>query len=141
MSSEPIDLAALAAQARAGHETRVVDEATGAEKGVKLFRYDLVPTRPLAEVALHYGLGAVKYAERNWEAGYPYSRSYSALQRHAQAWWGGEDLDPEFGTSHLAAVVWHALAEMQFLEDHPDLDDRPARPANPSRHPSAGQRR
>ena len=79
-----------------------------------------------SELATLYGLGAEKYAPRNWERGYDYSLSYAALQRHANLWWDGEDLDEEIGVSHLASVAWHALALMTFLDTHPELDDRPA---------------
>ena len=35
-----------------------------------------------------------------------------------------KDLDEETGTSHMAAVVWHAFALMEFLHTHPEFDDR-----------------
>lgn len=106
-------------------ETRVVDPSTGAAKGQKLERYDLIPVEPLREVARHYGVGASKYAIRNWEKGYDWSLSYAALQRHANAFWGGESYDPESNTHHLAAVVFHALALMEYEETNTDKDDRP----------------
>lgn len=106
-------------------EERVVNADTGGEKGSKLERFDLIPTAPLAEVARHYGRGASKYEDRNWERGYKWSLSYAALQRHANAFWGGETFDPETGSHHLAAVVFHALAMMEWGRTHPELDDRP----------------
>lgn len=108
-------------------ERRIVDPETGAEKGEKLARFDLIPTGPLWQVAEHYGLGAAKYAERNWEGGYRWSLSFGAMQRHAWAFWNGEDDDPETGTSHLAAVVFHAFALMEYRCTHPERDDRPRR--------------
>lgn len=107
------------------NEVRTKNPITGGEKGQKLARYDLIPVKPLRVVAEHYGRGAAKYAERNWERGYDWSLSYAALQRHAQAFWGGEDNDPETNTPHLAAVVFHALALLEYGETHPELDDRP----------------
>jgi len=106
-------------------EVRVVDPETKAEKGQKLYRYDLIPVNPLAKVALHYGVGAAKYEERNWERGYTWSLSYAALQRHANAFWGGESYDSETATHHLAAVVFHALALMEYEDTNKDKDDRP----------------
>jgi 5'(3')-deoxyribonucleotidase len=105
-------------------EVRVVNKTTGGQKGSKLERYDLIPTGPLAEVARHYGRGARKYDDHNWRRGYDWSLSYAALQRHAQAFWDGEDIDPETGSHHLAAVVFHALAMMEWGKTHPELDDR-----------------
>lgn len=108
-----------------GREVRSVNPLTGGEKGVKPERYDLIPVEPLRQVARIYGYGAAKYADRNWEQGYEWSKSYAALQRHANAFWGGEDIDPESGLPHLASVVFHALAMLEWASTHPELDDRP----------------
>lgn len=104
-------------------ETRTVS-ASGGEKGVKPARYDLIPVGPLRTVAEHYGVGAKKYADRNWEKGYEWNKSYAAMQRHANQFWGGEDIDEDTGSPHLAAVVFHALALLEFANTHPEYDDR-----------------
>lgn len=75
-------------------------------------RYDLYPTDAhRAEVdVLTYG--AKKYLEdRNWERGLKWSRVYAAARRHMEAWWKGEDKDPESGKSHID----HARACLTFL--------------------------
>lgn len=105
-------------------EIRVVNEETGGEKGQKLARFDLIPAKPLWAVAEHYGKGARKYADRNWERGYAWSLSIGALERHLNLFKQGETLDEETGSPHLAAVVFHALALLEFSETHPELDDR-----------------
>jgi hypothetical protein len=107
-------------------EVRTVNETTGGEKGQKLARFDLVPVRPLTYLAEHYGKGARKYANRNWERGYDWSLNYAALMRHVTQWWNGEDVDEETGSHHLVAVAWHAFALLEFAETHPELDDRPS---------------
>lgn len=109
-------------------EEVVYNEKTGARKGSKLARFDLIPTGPLTQLAEHYGRGSKKYEDRNWEKGYDWKYSYSALQRHANAFWGGEDIDEETGSPHIIAVAWHALALAEFMQTHPELDDRPAKP-------------
>jgi hypothetical protein len=109
----------------ASGETIVTNDTTGGKKGAKIERYDLIPVEPLAEVARVYGLGAKKYAERNWEKGYDWSLSYAALQRHVNAFWKGEDTDPECKTCHLANVVFHCFAMMEWMKTHPELDNRP----------------
>lgn len=106
-------------------EWRVVNAETGGEKGQKLARFDLIPARPLELLAEHFGRGARKYEDRNWERGYKWSLSFGAMMRHAWAWWRGEDIDPETGSPHLVAVAWHALALQEFADKHPRLDDRP----------------
>ena len=60
----------------------------------------------------------------NWRQGYAWSLSYAAMQRHANLFWSGEDVDPETGCEHMASVVFHALALMTFALEHPEKDDR-----------------
>lgn len=111
---------------RHGDEIRTVS-STGGEKGVKLARFDLIPALPLRQVAEHYGKGAEKYEARNWERGYEWSKSFGALMRHAWQFWDGEDIDEETGSHHATAVVFHALALLEFTSTHPEFDDRPAK--------------
>lgn len=128
------------------HEIRTAS-STGGEKGTKLARFDLMPVEALEEVASRFGLGAMKYENRNWERGYEWSKSYGALQRHAWAFWRGEDdddlgeeayraagLNPEDfkvdgripGSSHLAAIACHALFLLHWSRTHTEFDDRPS---------------
>lgn len=107
-------------------ETRTTS-STGGQKGVKPERYSLVPVEPLASVARLYAFGVKKYAAHNWRLGYEWSKSYDSLFRHANASMAGEDIDPETGEPHLAGVVFHAFALMEYLF-HPERyamhDDR-----------------
>lgn len=105
-------------------EVRVVNPATGGAKGQKLARFDLVPSRALWSLAEHYGRGAQKYEDRNWERGTQWSLNFAALMRHAWQWWQGEDIDAETGSHHMTAVAWHAFALLEFATTHPELDDR-----------------
>lgn len=98
--------------------------STGGQKGVKPERYDLIPVEPLAELARLYGFGAAKYEAHNFRKGYEWSKSYAALQRHANAFWGGEDIDPESGLPHMASVAFHAFALSEFMQTHREFDDR-----------------
>lgn len=95
-------------------ESRVVDPVSGGEKGTKIARFSLIPSEFLWALAEHYGKGAKKYADRNWERGYKWSLTVDALQRHLHQWLLGEDNDPETGSSHLVAVAWHAIALFIF---------------------------
>lgn len=97
---------------------------TGGEKGTKAERFDLIPTQALAKVARHYGAGAEKYAAHNWRRGYEWSKSYAAAQRHLNAFWGGEDTDAETGSPHMAAVAFHALTLLTFMDEQRVFDDR-----------------
>lgn len=68
--------------------------------------------------------GASKYAPNNWRQGIDASRLYGALQRHLNAFWAGEEIDPESGLPHL----YHASCELMFLDwtvrHRPERDDR-----------------
>lgn len=111
---------------------------SGAQKGSKLARYDMIPADALDELARHYGKGAEKYAAfdsgdglgkiDNWRRGYDWSLSYAALQRHAWAFWNREDIDEETGSKHLIAAAWHCLTMAHWM-NNPELaqkyDDRP----------------
>jgi hypothetical protein len=105
------------------NETRSTS-STGAEKGVKPQMYSLIPVEAMEQVAEHYGVGTAKYDDHNWRKGYEWSKSYNSLQRHANAFWRGEDNDPELGTPHMAAVVFHALTLLTFVQEQPGFDDR-----------------
>lgn len=104
-------------------EVRTVS-TTGGEKGTKSARFDLIPVGPLTTVARLYAKGAEKYADHNWRRGYEWSKSYAALMRHATQFWDGEDCDEETGLPHMASVVFHALALLEFMERHQEFDDR-----------------
>lgn len=106
------------------NEVRITDAATGGEKGRKSARTDLLPADVLMLIAEHYGKGAEKYADRNWEKGYAWSLNYGALLRHLLLWWQGEELD-EDGSRHIVAVAWHAMALIAFETRGIGTDDRP----------------
>lgn len=102
----------------------VVDPVTGGSKGMKPERYGLLPVEALAEVARVYGYGSEKYDDRNWEKSYAWSLSYDALQRHINAFWGGEINDPESGLAHLAHAAFHILTLLTFAQKEIGTDDR-----------------
>lgn len=50
--------------------------------------------------------GALKYGRSNWrEAGVRASIYYDAARRHLDAWFEGEETDPDDGVPHLAAAL------------------------------------
>lgn len=99
---------------------------TGAQKGVKPERFDLIPVTPLEVLARVYGYGADKYDDHNWRKGYEWSKSFAALQRHLWAFWGGEDADPESGLPHLGHAAFHVFALLEWMHNPADeiFDDR-----------------
>jgi len=74
-------------------------------------RYDLLPTRAIKRIAVHYENGGKVHGNRNWEKGIPVSRCFDAALRHLfQALEGKDDED------HLAACAWNVLAIIETRE-------------------------
>lgn len=114
-------------------EVRIVDPTTGGEKGSKLAQFSLIPRDWLWELAEHYGVGAKKYARKNWQRGYDWSLSLDAHDRHLTQWMLGERVDDETGKHHLIAAAWHLIALWWFdvhkrgFDDITELVDTPKR--------------
>ncbi len=83
-------------------------------------RYDLLSHIALQGTTRVLMWGAVKYGENNWRRGISYSRLFAAMMRHAWAWWGGEDLDPESGLSHLDHVACNVMFLQEMGKEHDD---------------------
>lgn len=95
--------------------------------GVKLTkdaRFDLMPPEPNWFESQVYGMGAAKYADRNWENGYEWGKGIAALERHIQLYKAGQDLDPESGLPHLAHARWHTGTLITFWARKLGIDDR-----------------
>ena len=88
-------------------------------------RFGLIPPGPLFALAELFEIGAKKYSARNWEQGIDFERVFSAMMRHAWAWWGGEEFDPVDGQHHLTSVVWNAMVLQELQRTHPECDSRP----------------
>jgi hypothetical protein len=143
---DAVERVATAVASSLSGEVRTVS-STGAEKGVKLARFDLIPAEPMWQVAEHFGKGARKYADRNWERGYEWSKTLGALERHVNLFKQGEDFDlhepgcpadcvEHTESHHMAAAVFHALALMEFGRTHPEFDDRVVVTRGPRRSPA-----
>jgi len=85
-----------------------------------------LPAPVLMECGLVKLHGDLKYGAYNWrEAGVRASVYYNAFFRHIEAWYEGEDLDPDSGEHHIA----HAITGLMVLRDSQMfgncVDDRP----------------
>jgi hypothetical protein len=78
----------------------------------------------LEETAKVLTFGAAKYEKYNWAKGMSWSRPFGALMRHAWAWWGGQDKDPETGLSHLAHCACNVLFLLHYEKFKKGEDDR-----------------
>lgn len=76
-------------------------------------RLELIPPEFIEATGRGMTYGAKKYAPGNWAngVGLDHSRLYGAMQRHLNAYWSGEDIDPESGNCHLD----HAACMLAFL--------------------------
>ena len=112
------------------HEpTQRLTSETGAQKGMRVTRHDLIPPAALREVAAVYGFGELKYPAGedgpNWLRGMPFSWNERAALDHISQWREGVDFDEEDGVSHLAHAIWHLLAILEFQSRGIGTDDRP----------------
>lgn len=88
----------------------------------------LVPDTFIAEVALAFTEGALKYGRYNWRvAGVRASIYHAALRRHMAKWWNGENLDPQTGVSHLASAAACIAVLVDAMKIDKLTDDRPPR--------------
>ena len=92
-------------------------------------RLDLVAPDLLDALGRVLEFGARKYDAWSWMRGKAWSRDYAAVLRHLNAWWGGEDFDPESALPQL----WHAATDLMFLVASQKrglgTDDRPFKDA------------
>jgi Domain of unknown function (DUF5664) len=84
----------------------------------------LWPTTATAYGCIGLMNGAGKYGRTNWRhAGVTASTYYDALRRHLDAWWEGEEVDPDDGVPHLSAllaglaIVVDAISTGNFEDD------------------------
>lgn len=80
----------------------------------------------LGELGLAMFEGARKYGRHNYRvAGVRASVYFDAVNRHMDAWWEGEDLDPDSGLSHVTkaiatlVVLRDAMIQDKFTDDRP----------------------
>ena len=65
--------------------------------------------------------GAIKYGDRNWEKGMPFSRYTQSLCRHLEKWKANEQSE-----DHLSAIMWNAMAIIHHQElGELEWDDMP----------------
>lgn len=89
-------------------------------------RMELLPPVSLERIAEVFTYGAVKYDDWNWANSMKASRLYGALMRHMNAWYQGENLDPESGLPHLAHAGCCIMMLLDSMELHGSVvDDRP----------------
>lgn len=118
----------------ANKEIIITDPKTGGQKGSKLARFSLIPAEFLWALAEHYGKGARKYADRNWERGYNWGLTLDSIYRHVNHFVLGERYDNHTDacgpdcvehteSHHLIAAAWHCVALFIFDTRQIGTDD------------------
>ena len=74
-------------------------------------RPDLITPFGLTRLSKWYELGALKYGDRNYEKGMPFSRYTASMFRHVIGWIKGDESE-----DHLSAIAWNAFAIMHHQE-------------------------
>jgi hypothetical protein len=105
-------------------QTLWVAEAGGVKFDMGKPQLSLLPASALNEIALVLAYGAEKYGRDNWRNGMDWTRLIDASLRHLHAFNNGEDLDPESGISHVAHAACSLMFLLEYLEAHPDFDNR-----------------
>lgn len=85
---------------------------------------DLLSTKALVEVARVLEFGKAKYSAHNWRGGLAFSRVIGAALRHITAFNDGQDVDTETGLSHIAHASCCLMFLLEYIQTHPELDDR-----------------
>ena len=100
--------------------------------GIKKVPYSTVPAEVTAEVGLAMLEGALKYGRHNYRSiGVRASVYYDAALRHLNAWWEGQDTDPDSGLPHLVKCLacLYVIRDSQVIGNW--VDDRPPALPNP----------
>jgi hypothetical protein len=89
-------------------------------------RFELIPAVALFAIAEALTYGAKKYEADNYRkgGGLAWRRIFGAINRHAWAWLGGEDLDPESGLNHLAHMGAGVVMLLELVLTGNGKDDR-----------------
>lgn len=90
-----------------------------------------VSAQVMGEVGVAMLEGALKYGRSNYRsAGVRASVYYDAAGRHLDAWWEGQDIDPESGLSHITKAIAGLMVLRDSMLQGNWVDDRPPRAAN-----------
>lgn len=100
--------------------------------GIEKVPMSMVPCPVLHEIALGMLDGGCKYGPHNYrEAGVRASVYFDAAKRHLDAWWEGQDMDPDCPELHHVAKTLSTLTVLldSILQGN-WMDDRPIKTTN-----------
>lgn len=91
----------------------------------------VIPRGVVQELGLAMLEGARKYGRHNYRnAGVRASVYFDAANRHLDAWWEGEDIDPDSGLSHIIKCIASLTVLRDSMMHENWTDDRPPKMSN-----------
>ncbi len=100
--------------------------------GVTKAPLSCLPMQVIYEAGLGMFEGALKYGAFNYRvAGVRASVYKDAIDRHMNAWWEGQDIDPDSGMNHITKAITTLIVMRDAMLNNKFEDDRPPKVANP----------
>lgn len=90
------------------------EESLRYNEGKPELSYVLDAMPALKDMVAVMEFGAQKYDRNNWKKGFAKEKILDSLLRHIDAFYSGEDIDPESGLPHVGAIQCNAM----FLAYH-----------------------
>jgi len=101
------------------------EKGTGARLNSGKLEFSLIPFSALHDAIRVFMYGREKYKAWNWAKGMPWTVPYDCLQRHMEAWYRGEDNDPESKLPHLGHAMCNLIMLSFYSKFYKQGDDRP----------------
>jgi hypothetical protein len=97
-----------------------------AVEGRKKRQRSFTPVGVLHEIDQGMAEGARKYGPYNWrKTPIHVSDYYNGASRHLEAWWSGEDIDPDSGIHHISKLITNLVVLRDAMLHGTATDDRP----------------
>lgn len=94
-------------------------------EGRKKRQYHYIPLNVLDEIADGMAEGARKYGAFNWrQTKIEMSDYYNSTIRHLNAWFSGQDIDPDSGIHHLSKAITGLVVVRDAIAQESCIDDR-----------------
>lgn len=87
-------------------------------------RYGLLDVGALSGIVAVLEKGALKYGDRDWEKGMPWTEVNESLLRHLVQYLGGEDFDKETGLLHIDHLATNVHFLQAYYRNKPQFDNR-----------------
>lgn len=87
----------------------------------------------MVQPALKLSEGGYKYGTYNWrDTAIVATTYYDATRRHLDAWFEGQDIDPDSNLHHLAGAIASLIVALDGIQQGMFIDDRPIANVTPN---------